>query len=454
METAVPFNKLIQEKILDFEQQGIPKLFARDLALMPVQKPERGNLAQVIVGTRRCGKTYRLFQEMRDLASAGYKQSNMLYFNFEDERLKPYASALLTDVVDTFFAMHPAAREEGCFLFFDEIQEVPDWGLFLRRLIDSTKATVYVTGSSSKMLSSELGSEFRGRSISRELFPMSFSEYVRFETGKTYKIDQGFSADDQAVLRNCLDAYLKRGGYIAPLSLPDTDSMMLLQEYAYRTVALDVIERYNLRTPQIAISFLSRCLSSSARELSVNKVVNEFKSRGVSTSRETLSNLLGYYQEAYLLFAIGDMSRSIADNSRSSSKVYASDPGMLAAFSRASSSDLGQRLETAVFNKLRRTTPSARDGSLARLRFEHGGSSHEVDFVTGDVLLGEVFKLIQVSVDIESEKTRKRELRALEAGMAKYGIGESVLVTMDTEETVDVESGVIRVVPAWKWLLD
>ena len=88
------------------------------------------------------------------------------------------------------------------------------------------------------------------------------------------------------------------------------------------------------------------------------------------------------------------------------------------------------------------------------MRFKHGGASHEVDFVTGDVLLGEVFKLIQVSIDIESEKTRKRELRALEAGMAKYGIGESVLVTMDTEETVDVESGVIRVVPAWKWLLD
>ena len=127
------FNSLVQEKILDFEQMGIPEVFNRDLQLLPIQKPARNNLAQVIVGTRRCGKTYRLFQEMRDVIAMGYKHETMLYFNFEDERLKPYSSELLGDVLDTFFAMHPAAREEGCFLFFDEIQEVPDWSLFLRR---------------------------------------------------------------------------------------------------------------------------------------------------------------------------------------------------------------------------------------------------------------------------------------------------------------------------------
>ena len=132
----MPFNSLVQEKILDFEQLGIPEVFSRDLQLLPIQKPERNNLAQVIVGARRCGKTYRLFQEMHDVIAAGYDPKTMLYFNFEDERLKPYSSDLLADVVDTFFAMRPAAKEEGCFLFFDEIQEVPDWSLFLRRVID------------------------------------------------------------------------------------------------------------------------------------------------------------------------------------------------------------------------------------------------------------------------------------------------------------------------------
>ncbi len=450
----MPFNTLVQEKILDFEQQGIPSVFERDLELSPIQRPERNNLAQVIVGTRRCGKTYRMFQEMHRIVSSGYDLESILYFNFEDERLKPYSKELLSDVVDTFYALHPQARESGAFLFFDEIQEVPEWGLFLRRLIDSSKATVYVTGSSSRMLSHELGSEFRGRALSREMFPLSFSEYVRYTTGRQINRSEAYSADDQALLRNALASYLKRGGYIVPLGLNVADGTALLQEYAYRTVALDVIERYNLRTPQIAASFLSRCLASSGRELSVNKVVNEFKSRGASTSRETLSNLLDYYQEAYLLFSVRDLGRSISDNSKSSAKVYAVDPGMFAAFSRASANDEGQRLETAAFNKLRRTTPSIRSGSPARLRFEHEGRNHEVDFVAGDTLLGDVYSLVQVSVGIEDSKTRNRELTALTAGMERYGIAESSLVTLDTIETISTDSGTIHVEPAWSWLLD
>lgn len=449
----MPFNSLVQEKILDFEQLGIPEVFDRELQLLPIQKPGRNNLAQVIVGTRRCGKTYRLFQEMRDVVAAGYDPQTMLYFNFEDERLKPYSSELLADVLDTFFAIHPIAKAEGCFLFFDEIQEVPDWSLFLRRVIDSTKATVYVTGSSSKMLSAELASEFRGRSLSRELFPLSFSEFVRLKKGVAATAPEGFSSTDAAVLRNALSEYLRRGGYIAALALPAAEGMMLVQEYAYRTAAMDVIERYNLRKPQVASSFLSRCLASSARELSVNKVVNEFKSRGVSTSRETLANLLAYYEEAYLLFSLGDLNRSLAGNPRSSSKVYAVDPGLFAAFSRAASKEEGQRLETAVFNKLRRMASNARTGSLARLTFEHNGGSHEVDFVFGDALLGDVFQLLQVSVDLANPKTRKRELSALEAAMEKYGIEESTIVTMDAEEVVDTGAGIVNVVPAWKWLI-
>ena len=449
----MPFNALVQEKILDFEQLGIPEVFERDLRLLPIQKPARNNLAQIVVGTRRCGKTYRLFQEMHDVVAAGYDPRTILYFNFEDERLKPYSSELLSDVLDTFFALHPIARETGCFLFFDEIQEVPDWSLFLRRVIDSNEVTVYVTGSSSKMLSAELASEFRGRSLSRELFPLSFSEFVRHTTGRAIGQATACSSADAAVLRGALRDYLLRGGYFAALALPVADGMMLMQEYAYRTAAMDVIERYNLRAPQVAVSFLSRCLASSGRELSVNKIANEFKSRGVSTSRETLSNLLSYYEEAYLLFSLGDLNRSLADNSRSSSKVYAVDPGMFAAFSRAASKEDGQRLETAVFNKLRREAPIVRSGSLARLTFEREGKSHEVDFVMGDALLGDVFQLIQVSVDLTNQKTRKREISALQAAMEKYGIDESMIITMDAEETVETESGIIHVVPAWKWLL-
>ena len=344
------FNDLVAQKIKDFEQQGIPQVFERDLDLGNPQEPKRDNIVYVIVGARRCGKTYRLYQEIRRLQGQGVELDRMLYFNFEDERLRPYEPSLLADVLDTFYALYPAARGEGAYLFFDEIQEIPEWGAFLRRVVDTEKATVYVTGSSSKMLSSELKSEFRGRSLVRELFPLSFSEYVRYKTGSVPESNAPFSSSDAALLRHHLVGYLERGGFIATLEQTPADAIQLLQEYASRTVAMDVVERYDVKNPRLASLFLARCMASSGRELSVNKVYNEFKSRQISVSRNTLSDLLEYYEDAYLLFSVPEFTRSLANNTRSASKVYAVDPAMFGAFSPASALDHGQRLETAVFN--------------------------------------------------------------------------------------------------------
>lgn len=449
----MPYNALVEEKIREFEQQGVPSAFERDLSLGEPQPPARGNLVNVVVGTRRCGKTFRLYQEMSSLLKAGVTFERMLYFNFEDERLKPYDPSLLGDVLDTFFALHPAAQEEGSFLFLDEVQEVPEWGTFLRRTVDSTKATIYVTGSSSKMLSAELGSEFRGRSLSRELFPLSFSEFVRYRQGVVPDVSNGISASDKALLRHELADYLVRGGFIATLSLSPADALMLLQEYASRTVAMDVVERYGLRSPRVAGLFLARCLASSGRELSVSKVYGEFKSRQISVSRETLGSLLAYYEDAYLLFSIGEFSRSLADNSRSSSKVYAADPALLTAYSPASASDDGQRLETAVFDALRRRTPAVRNGSVSRLLVSEGSKKHEVDFVVGDALLMQAYQLVQVSVGLQDGRTRARELGALDIAMSRFGISESTIVTLDEEGEESLPSGTVFLTPAWKWLL-
>lgn len=447
-------NEVIQEKLRDFEQDGIPQVFRRDLSLGDIQPPAKGNLVNVVVGARRCGKTYRLYQQMQAVLDAGYPASSMMYLNFEDERLRPYDVSVLEDALDTFYAMHPQAHEQGAFLFLDEIQEVEGWGTFLRRVVDTVKATVYVTGSSSRMLSNQLASEFRGRALPREMFPMSFSEFLRFQGVDLPAQGTGYSAGDKARLRHACAEYLRRGGFIAPLRLPMAESVALLQEYAGRMVALDVVERYGLRNQSVASMFLSRCLASSGRELSVNKVYGEFKSRGVSVSRETLSNLLGYYEEAYLLFSVREFSRAVADNPRSVSKVYAVDPGLFAAFAPAATVDEGQRLETAVFDALRRQSSLVRAGAVSRLLIERSGSSHEVDFVTGDSLLDQPWRLIQVSMHMDDPATRARELSALDVAMRRYGLRESTVVTLDEEGEERLESGTVRIVPAWRWLLE
>lgn len=130
---------IVAEKIQDFFDDGVPEVFDRDLDLGPVLAPARGNLATVVTGIRRCGKTYRLFQEMHRIIREGHNPEHILYFNFEDARLKPYSPQLLSEVLDTFFAMRPSAKRGGAFLFFDEVQEVPEWGAFLRRVIDTEK---------------------------------------------------------------------------------------------------------------------------------------------------------------------------------------------------------------------------------------------------------------------------------------------------------------------------
>ena len=282
---------------------------------------------------------------------------------------------------------------------------------------------------------------------------MSFSEYVRYKTGSVFEPDATFSPSDAALLRHHLIGYLEQGGFIATLEQTPADAIQLLQEYASRTVAMDVIERYDVKNPRLASLFLTRCMASSGRELSVNKVYNEFKSRQIPVSRNSLSDLLEYYEDAYLLFSVPEFTRSLANNMRSASKVYAVDPAMFGAFSPASALDQGQRLETAVFNALRRRTPAVRTGSVCRLLIKEKSKSHEVDFVAGDALLMRAYSLIQVSADMASEKTREREIAALDASMAQFDLGESAIVTMDEQIDIPCEHGVVHVMPAWKWLL-
>lgn len=452
------YHEVVQEKLSDFYEQGVPTFFTRDLSLGKIQQPARSNLVTIITGVRRCGKTYRLYQEMQNLLDAGVGLSSILYFNFDDERLKPYETAILDDVVESFYARNPKAKTKGAYFFFDEIQEIPEWGAFMRRMVDTQVATIYATGSSSKMLSLQMASEFRGRALTRELFPMSFSEYVRFHdydipNEVLERAGEACTSSQRACLRNACKRYLEKGGFIAAQKLDSSDAVQLLQEYANRTVNYDVIERYAVGNPRAAALFLARCLASSGRELSVTKIHNEFKSRQIGVSRDMLYRLLDYYEESYLLFGIRNYSVALADNPRSAMKVYAVDPALLSAFSPAPSTDAGQRLETAAFNKLRRTAPSWRFGAISRAFVGEGSKRQEIDFVVGDALTLNCPDIVQVSLEMGDVKTRSREIRALETAMSQFATDSSTLVTLDEEGIEDASSGTVRLVPVWKWLL-
>lgn len=445
----------VVEKVIEGMTGELPELFPRWLSLGEAPAPAKGNLVKLIAGVRRSGKTYRLFQQMSELVTAGVDRRLMLYFNFDDERLLPWSNDLLDDVITTYEALNPEALG-GCYLFLDEIQEVPNWGAFLRRMVDTRKAVIYVTGSSSRMLSSEMPSEFRGRSITYELFPLGFGEYCEAK-GASFvhesRASGAFSSQERALLRKLLDGYLAGGGFPATISLSRPEAFQVLQGYAGQTVAHDIIEREGLANARVAQAFARQCIASSSRELSLNKTAQRFKSLGLRVARESLAQLLAYYEESYLVFRLRELSRSMSPNPRSADKVYAVDPGLEAAFSPASANDVGQRLETAVFDALRRRCGFLRKDALSRALVQDGSRKREVDFVVGDAILGEPLQLVQVSVSLRDETTRRRELKALEVAMGSLGCSEAWVVTMDESDELAVGASTVHVVPAWEWLI-
>lgn len=450
-------NPIIAEKLRDFRIEDFHPIVPRDLDLGKPLTPRVGNLVKVIVGMRRSGKSYRLFQEIEALHTSGVSWNQICYINFEDDRLGDITPSVGDEVIETFCSMHPESLDTGLYLFFDELQEMQNWGAWLRRIVDTTKATIYVTGSSSKMLSKEISTEFRGRALDFELLPFSFREFVRARGIAESELlsrneAAGYSTKERLMLSAALISYLEEGGFPAIEGLPTPQRVTLLQSYVQRVVSRDVVERYDIARPRVASALARRLLGSNGKPLSIRKIENELRSAGLATSRVLLGDLLEYFEDAYLVFRMKDFSMSLKESTTSTSKIYAIDPGLAAASSMASARDDGQRLENAVYLELRRRTAGyRRDGISSCHTKEHG---YEVDFVMGDALEHEQYELYQVTARMDDNRTIERETRALWELMAEQKLHEGTIIVGDGIEREYRNSNyVIKQVPAWKWFV-
>lgn len=446
-------NPIILETLKSFDLSLYEPIHKRDLDLGSPLEPRAGNLVKVIVGMRRSGKSYRLFQEMQALLEAGIPSSRICYFNFEDERLAPLDPSVGDEVLEAFQTLHPDAFEAGAYLFFDELQEMENWEGWLRRIVDTRKATIYATGSSSKLLSTDIATGFRGRAIDFELLPLSFAEYVRFNGMGDLGAQEGYSTTERLRLQAAFSDYLHEGGFPAVQGLPTQEAIPILQSYVQRVVARDVIERHNLAKPRVATAFAQRVLGLNGRQLSLRKAANDLRSAGLPTSRELLGDVFGYLQDAYLAFAMRERTYSLAESTNAAVKAYAIDPGLALANARANTNDRGQRLENAVYLELRRRAIGMRKDAIASLRTKNRG--YEVDFVLGDALDEAPFELFQVCDSVDDPATLKRELRALWEVMDEQGVREGTLIVGEGgDEAYEQGSCTVRQIPAWKWMLE
>lgn len=446
------YESLVAE-YLDFAP---PHLVARAGVDFLLPEPKRDNTVLTITGVRRCGKTYRLYQFMQQLLDQGVPRDLIFFFTFDDDRLSPLEPNTASDVLDAYLKLVPEARN-GFYLLLDEVQEAPGWERFVRRVSERLPVTIVLTGSSSKLLSRDLPTHLRGRSLTAEMWPLSFSEYCVFHNLDKAGRSGFWSSEDSQKLETAFANYLDCGGFPAIQGLDPLFRIQLLQAYQDEIVTKDVFERFDTASLRAVERFARSAMRSTGLAFSVNAQLKALRGAGISVSTASLYALLDDLEDAHLLFKVSTQSHSLKENPKASYKVYSVDPGLSLAVAPASHLDIGQRLETAVFVELKRRYGLNRAQTISTYS---GKDCPEVDFVVGDVALDEQYQLIQVCTELsgdardpQTEKRLKREVNNLDAAMRNTGLTEGTIITLTEENEFKTEHGTISVTPAWKWML-
>jgi uncharacterized protein len=419
----------IKTIIIDSQQRVIPEVWERTLKI-----PTNSGKIITLAGVRRSGKTYHLFSVMKQLKDNGVPIERLLYFNFEDERLQ-LSSNELDLILQVYQELYPNQKLSECYFFFDEIQEVEGWEKFVSRVYASISQHVFITGSNARLLSKEIATALRGRTITFEVYPLSFAEYVSILSPGL----NNYSSKDNALLIHHFDRFMHQGGFPELVRQEEGLKDKILQEYFNVMVLRDLIERYQISNSSTLKYFCKRVIGSSGGEFSVNKIYNELKSQGYQVSKDTLYLYQNYVEAIYLNRFINKYSHSVVKAESSQKKCYVIDQGMGAALDYKLSQDRGRLLETTVALEL------LKQGK--QIAFQKNGS--ECDFVV--IKKGKVNTAIQVVADFVNANTKKREIKGLVQACQKFSLVEGVILTFDHKETLEQEGIQVRVIPVWQF---
>lgn len=417
--------------IADSQSAVLPHLWQRSL-VVPVNSGKIITLA----GVRRSGKTYHLFQIMKDLLESGTDPNKLLYVNFQDERIQLDGSEL--DVIlQAYRELHPDINLSECYFFFDEVQEISGWEKFVDRLYSSISKNVFITGSNSKMLSLEIATSLRGRTVTYEVYPLSFSEFVGVVRPGTLS----HSSKDKAVLLSLFEKFMTSGGFPELVGREQGLSDNILQEYFNVMLFRDLIERFGITQAAALKYFCKRLVGSSAGEFSVNKIYNELKSQGYSIGRETLYDFRDNVEAIYLNRFVSKYSYSVVKSEGSVKKTYIIDQGMGTSLDFKLAGDKSRLLENTVALEL------LKQGKA----ITYWQDKVECDFVITEK--DNAVMAMQVSPDISDSRTRTREMRGLIACCKALALSEGYIVTLNTWDELEIDGIQAHVMPAWSYFL-
>ena len=402
--------------------------------------PQNPELIITVPGVRRAGKSSLLMLAVNKLLASGVNREQILWVNFDDERLDGMPTEELDEVLQAYREMYPNISLKDVYMFFDEIQNITGWDLFVLRVFKSYCEHVYVTGSNAKLLSSEISTALRGWTLDYEMLPLSFAEYCKFREIEVHS----FLESDKAKRYAAMEDYIHGGAFPKVVLTPDQSTKLrLLQGYFNTMLFRDMAERHKIKNTEALRYFLKRIMLNLSKTTSINAIANDMRSSGITANKDDLYNWADWAVEAYIFVRYPKYSASLVKENQSLRKYYMIDTGMRQAVLMPQSEDKGKLLENIVALELFR-----RRGADRKMFYWQEG--HECDFVVQQQ--DRVNEVIQVTWDMVDENTRKREIDGLKEVARGTHCDKLTIVTRDRKETIVEDGYTIDVVGIEDWL--
>ena len=432
-------HPVLEEKLSVALAPTAPAVFtARDARL-----PAVPGKVHAVIGMRRAGKTTFLQQLLAE-RRASMPPEQALYLSFDDDRLAGIQADQLSQLLEEYYRHHPALRgHRTVHWFLDEIQFVPGWERFVRRVMDAEKVEITVSGSSAQMLSREVHTSLRGRGMATIIRPFNFREFLRHRGEEPIREPRRWQPAERSLVEKRFSEFLVEGGFPETQGLQAALRIELLQGYVDTVLFRDVVERYGISQVAALRWLMRQCLRNPAGSFSAHRLYQDLRAQGHGISKDSVHALLGYLLDAFLLSAVPVATESERRRNSNPRKLYPADPGMIRAFDASGRTNQGHALETAVLNELER-----RGTEIGYVKTEGG---LEVDFLVRYLADGE--ELIQVCADLSAPATLAREVRALEEAGAEYPRATRRLLTLNRETNLpSVPAGTI-VQAVYEWML-
>ena len=422
-------KQLLNDLLQNWWNNPLPAIKSRDVDLLSYFDPNVRKIVSV-VGFRRVGKTFTLL----DFAKK-YGKEKCVYINLEDERV-PKKTEVLSRLVDLLTELK---ANQPFVLLMDEIQEIPDWSLWARRINETTRHRLILSGSSSKLSSREIPTELRGQTVTIPMFPLNWNEFLRFRNAD-------ISSLPHAQVLNLLREYLQFGGLPEIVLAEEGLRPLILADYFSSFVDRDIVERYKLRNKE-AFTDLLRLLPN-IRNYTYSKLANSLKGVGHSVSKATIIRYMRWLELSFFVARLEVFSANVKSRIQTVKKSYLVDNYFSSHFGSTMSANLGHLMEQAVFHNLyRRNEWDPRYETT----YWKDYSGNEVDFVV--LHKKAVEELIQVTYASGMLEVSQRETKALVKAAKALGLPSGTLITWDIEQATTINNIEVKYVPLWKWLL-